>query len=76
MMEPCLAISLWPPGGFKPREGSSAILMVRADDDTVRIDRPPDQSAWELHSDLDDYIEGVLAVAVETYWRDQGRVVR
>ena len=75
MMEPCLAFSLWAPGAFKPRQGSSAMLMVRPDDDTVRIDRPPDQSAWALHPDLDDYIEGVLAVAVETYWREQGRVV-
>ena len=41
----------------------------------VRIDRPPDQSAWALHSDLDDYVESVLAAAVETYWREQGRVV-
>lgn len=75
MMEPCLAFSLWAPGAFRPQQGSSALLMVRAVDGTVRVDRPPDQSAWALYPDLDDYIENVLAVAVATYWQERGRVV-
>ena len=72
---PCLAFGLWAPGAFKARHGSSAMVIVRAEEGRVRIDRPPNQSAWALHSELDDYVESVLAAAVATYWQEQGRVV-
>lgn len=68
--EPCLAFGLWAPGVFKPNEGASAMLMICAVEDGVRIDRPPDRSGFARHPDLDDYVESVLVAAVGIYWRE------
>ena len=71
--ETCLAICLWPPNAPGPGAGSPMALVIRPGPGMdARIDRHPGLSGQPLHSDLDDYVERLLAAAAGVYWAERG----
>ena len=73
MGETCLAICLWPPNAPGPGAGSPMALVIRPGPGMdARIDRHPGLSGQPRHSDLDDYVERVLAAAAGVSWAERG----
>ena len=71
--ETCLAICLWPPNAPGPGARSPLVLAIRPGPGMhARIDHHPGLSGQQLHSDLGDYVERVLAAAAGVYWTERG----